>query len=100
MDPSAIRPLEPARPLTPVEPLKPAEPAAGGFVRLIGDFAKEVDRLQQEAGEQVAQLAAGKVDNLHRVMLSLGKAEVAFNYLLEIRNRLVEAYKEVMRMQV
>ena len=66
----------------------------------MGDFAKEVDQLQQDAGDQVAKLAAGKMDNMHQVMLSLGKAEIAFSYMLEIRNRLVEAYKDVMRMQL
>ncbi len=100
MGPSSIRPLDPAHRLTSIEPLKPASKGAGQFASVIGDFTKGVDRLQQEAGKQVAQLASGKVDNLHQVMVSLGKAEIAFNYMLEIRNRLVEAYKEVMRMQV
>jgi len=81
-------------------PLEPAKKGAGGFANLVASFANEVDRPQALASEKIAQLAAGKVDNVHEVMIALGKAEISFNLMMEIRNKLVEAYKEIMRMQI
>ena len=100
MSPSGIQPIAPGRIPSSIERLRPAQKNAGNFVDLVRDFAKEVEESQNEASSAVARLAAGKTDNVHQVMLSLGKAEVNFNYMMEIRNRLVEAYKEVMRMQI
>ena len=95
-----IRPIEPAQPLTSIEPLKPSEKSAGGFGKLVTNFTKEVSEIQEQAADQVARLAEGKVDNIHQVMIALGKAEITFSYMMAIRNKLVEAYKEVMRMPV
>jgi len=100
MDTAPIRPLDPVSPLTAPDGVKPSGQAGGDFAGLVDRLASEVDQLQQKADNEVARLAAGETDNIHRVMLALGKAEIAFNYMLEVRNRLVEAYKEVMRMQV
>ena len=98
MNPVSITPLQPAQPLTSLKPIQPAESGPGEFVKLVGKFTKDVNELQQQAADQVAQLATGKTDNIHQVMLSLGKAESSFNYMMEVRSRLIDAYKEVMRM--
>ena len=97
---SALRPAQPAMPSAPVLPDTAATDGEGGFVKLLSDVAGNVDKAQHEADEQVAQLAAGKTDNIHQVMLALGKAEISFNYMLEVRNKLVDAYKDVMRMSL
>ena len=90
--------IQAARPLTSVQPLGGAGKNANGFIDLTSNVARDVNESQVKANDRVAQLAAGKTDNVHQVMLSLGKAELSFNYMLEIRSRLLEAYKEVMRM--
>ncbi len=100
MNPSVIRPLEPASPLRSVDPLKRAEKKNDGFAKLVGGFVKDVNTLQDNAADQVAKLAAGKVDNIHQVMIAIGKAEISFDYMMEIRNKLIEAYREIMRMPV
>ncbi len=46
------------------------------------------------------QLAAGNVQNLHQVMIRLEESRLSFQLLLQVRNRLLEAYQDVMRMQV
>jgi flagellar hook-basal body complex protein FliE len=45
-------------------------------------------------------LAAGKSTNIHETMLAVSKAELGFNMLVQLRNKALEAYQEVMRMQV
>jgi len=48
----------------------------------------------------VQQLAKGETDNLHQVMISLEQTRLAFDLLLQVRNKVIDAYQEVMRMQV
>ena len=52
------------------------------------------------AETQVTQLAAGQTDNLHRVMLDLEKAKLSFELMVQVRNKLLEGYQEIMRMQI
>jgi flagellar hook-basal body complex protein FliE len=54
----------------------------------------------QAAETQVTQLATGQSENLHQVMLSLEKAKLSFELMLQVRNKLLEGYQEVMRMQI
>ena len=54
----------------------------------------------QAAETQVTQLAAGQTDNLHQVMISLEKAKLSFELMVQVRNKLLEGYQEIMRMQI
>lgn len=78
-----------------------AKPAAGtGF----DDWMQvQLDTLNQqilEADTKVQQLAAGEEANLHDVMISLEKAKMSFELVLAVRNKALEAYQELMRMQI
>jgi len=52
------------------------------------------------ADQAVQQLASGQTDNLHQVMISLEQARLSFDLLLQVRNKVLDAYQEIMRMQV
>ncbi len=95
-----IQPLQPAQAVTQLQPVKPAASGAGDFGQLVGNLLQDVNQSQNQAADAVAQLAAGKTDNVHQVMIALGKAEISFNYMLEVRNRLLDAYKQVMQMPI
>src|SRR5258708_6115157 len=56
------------------------------------------DLVQADAGLQ--QLATGQVENLHQVMISLEEARLGLQLVVQVRNRLLEAYQEILRMQV
>ncbi len=71
-----------------------------GFKETIGNFVNEVNDLQMKAGESVENFATGKVENVHEVMIAMSKAEVSFKFMMETRNKLIDAYKEIIRMQV
>lgn len=60
----------------------------------------QVNRLQQEASQGVENLATGRTDNVAEVFTAVKKAGVAFDLLMEIRNKLMEAYKEIQQMHV
>ncbi len=54
----------------------------------------------QTAETELRNMAAGETDNIHHVMLSLEKAKTSMELVVEVRNKLLEGYQEIMRMQV
>ncbi len=73
---------------------------ASSFRELMDNYLQEVNSLQQEADKAVLDLAAGRKDNLHQVVAAINEADLSFRLMMEVRNKLLEAYKEIMRMQV
>ena len=70
------------------------------FGETLKRFISEVNDLQLEANQQMKLMAAGQAENLHDVMIAVEKASISFELLMEIRNKVLEAYQELMRMQV
>ncbi len=75
-------------------------PAAAGFEKLATDFVGEVAAKQAAAGETVNALLSGQNVSLHQTMISMEEASVSFQLMVEVRNKLLESYQELMRMQV
>lgn len=100
--PEAIGPLSRPPGLGPLTPVRPkAQPETrAGFGESLTDVVAEVNRVQHEASAAVEGLAQGEGANLHEVMLAVNKAELSFTFLMEARNKLVQAYQDVMRMPV
>ena len=70
------------------------------FADLVKDFARDVNDLQFKAGDAVNMLATGKAVDTHQVMIAVEEASVAMDLMLEVRNRVLEGYQELIRMQV
>ena len=70
------------------------------FFSTLQGFMTDVNALQKEAGESINQLVSGDVSNIQDVMVAVEKASVSFQLMMEIRNKVIEAYQEVMRTQV
>jgi flagellar hook-basal body complex protein FliE len=66
----------------------------------MSSFLNDVNNQHAAANDALRQLVTGEADNVHDVVLSMAKADLAFRMVLEIRNRLTESYQEIMRMQV
>ena len=71
-----------------------------GFGDLLNQFVGEVNDKQIASGQAVNDLLAGKDIPLHQAMIAMQEAGVAFQLMVEVRNKLLEGYKELMRMQV
>lgn len=69
------------------------------FFKLLKEYLMKVDMSQHEADKAIEDLLSGKKD-IHDVMLTIEKADISFRLLIRIRNKLLEAYQEIMRMQV
>lgn len=77
--------------------------AAGGvdFAQVLQNSIAQVNQTQQQAEGMAANFAAGDGNaNLHEVMIALQKANVSFQEMVQVRNKLVTAYHDVMNMQV
>lgn len=77
--------------------------AAGGadFAQALKSAIDQVNQAQQQAQGMAQNFSAGDTDtNLHEVMLSLQKANISFQEMIQVRNKLVSAYQDVMNMQV
>lgn len=70
------------------------------FGSLLTNSLNEVNRLKLDADEAVNDLASGQQKDIHQTMIALEKAGVAFELLMQIRNKIVAAYESVMRMPV
>lgn len=76
---------------------------AGGevpFADMVKGLVQQTDQQQQIAELGVEQLVTGETDSIHDVVLATSKADLAFRLMMEIRNRLIASYQEVMRMQI
>jgi len=80
----------------------PAAPAPTGpsFADQLRGALQEVNRLQGARDETVQGMVAGTVGEPHDVMVATEEAQLAFELMLEVRNRLLESYQEIMRLQV
>lgn len=70
------------------------------FSNLVKDFARDVNDLQLQAGQAIDMLATGQAADVHQVMVAVEEAGIARDMMLEIRNRVLEGYQELIRMQV
>jgi flagellar hook-basal body complex protein FliE len=78
-----------------------AKPEGGrDFKSILLDSLDEVNRLQTEADQGVQRLLAGETDNVADVLATANKAGIAFDLLMEVRNKLTDAYREIQQMRV
>ncbi|NOX88640.1 MAG: flagellar hook-basal body complex protein FliE [Calditrichaeota bacterium] len=73
---------------------------AKDFGDTIGDFIKAVNDSQKTAAQEVTDIIQGRSQNLHQAMATLEEAKLSFQLMIEIRNKLLESYQELQRMQV
>lgn len=78
----------------------PNDPAQGGFKDVLQQQIDQVNQLQQDAKEAIEDLAAGRRDDLESVMIATQKADTAFRMLLQVRNKVMDAYEEVKQLRV
>ncbi|UCF42314.1 MAG: flagellar hook-basal body complex protein FliE [Planctomycetota bacterium] len=69
-------------------------------VKAIEKYISEVDELQQSSDMSIKDLLAGKNEDITSVVSAVAKADISFKLLVGIRNKLIEAYKQTMNMQI
>ncbi|NLZ38509.1 MAG: flagellar hook-basal body complex protein FliE [Firmicutes bacterium] len=77
------------------------EPAAAGhFGNLLKKALNHVNELQLKAEAAAIDLALGEVEDVHQAMIAMEQAKLAMELTVQVRNKIVDAYQEIMRMQI
>lgn len=100
LDPARLLGAQAAPPVAP-KPTSVGSTDAQGrtFDQVLGEFVQQADAAQTRYDEAITAVERGESDNLHRVMIAQSEAQLSLKLAAEVRNKLVEAYKEVMRTQ-
>lgn len=70
------------------------------FMSVLKDTVSDLNNTQQKADEASASIATGTVKDLHQAAITIDKAEINMKMMLEIRNKALSAYKDILRTQV
>lgn len=108
---SSVNPALTASPLLRTEGLQAAKlpglpdgvqaaPAPGGFGRMLEGLVSTVDTKEAQAADLTRSVLLGDSSQLHQSVIAMQEASVAFSLMVEVRNKLVDSYQELMRMQV
>ncbi|MCK7515783.1 MAG: flagellar hook-basal body complex protein FliE [Desulfobacterales bacterium] len=88
-------------------PAKAMQPAGkdpgkpqGAFGDMLKQAVTEISQLQNNADKAITSVQLGQSGNIHEAMIALEKADISFRATMQVRNKILEAYQEVMRMQV
>jgi flagellar hook-basal body complex protein FliE len=100
---NAINPM--SAPLSPPAPPSLAatngpSSSAGSFKNVLMDSLKQVNSMQQEANRAVESLMTGGSSNPAEVLTAVQKADVAFRMMMQVRNKVVQAYQEIKDIQI
>lgn len=100
-------PIQFPGPITSVNPAAATPPVGAGhgtpgkdFKTILLESLDEVNRLQREADQGVQRLLTGETDNVAEVLTAVNKAGIAFDLLMEVRNKLTDAYRDIQQMRV
>lgn len=77
-----------------------AEKNAGSFSDMLSRAISSVDETMKDSDQKVENFVAGKTDNVHDVMISMQRAQLSFQLMVEVRNKAIDAYKELSAMQI
>ena len=73
--------------------------ASSGFWDTLKDTLSQVQQAQNEADQKVAGLVAGQGEDIHSALTAVEKADLSFELVMQVRNKIVQAYQQVSQMQ-
>ena len=77
-----------------------ARPADQPFSKMMNDILGEVTQSQVKVDQDVTNMATGKAENVHEIVLNVAQADLMFRLVMEVRDKLITSYQDVMRMQI
>ena len=94
---AASAPIKPASPR--IQPQSKPDTSPSGAPNLFESFLQQTNHQQIASDQAINDLVTGKTDNVQQVVMAVAKAEMSFQLFMEIRNKLIDSYNELMRMQ-
>ncbi|MGH9415466.1 MAG: flagellar hook-basal body complex protein FliE [Terriglobales bacterium] len=100
LPPSPLLPADTAGPITPpsASDLAGTGPGGGSFASQLQGAVAQMEQLQSNATQQVNALLGGKSEDVHSGMIAVEKSDLAFGFMLQLRNKAVEAYQQIASM--
>jgi len=98
-----ITPLPPIAPLAPLSPSSKvtiSEGSSANFASQLNEALTQVNDLQVKADELAKQLALSEIQDIHQVTVAMQQAQLSLQLAVQVRNKMIEAYQEIARMQV
>ncbi|QDU33164.1 flagellar hook-basal body protein FliE [Poriferisphaera corsica] len=92
--------IQPGKIAKPAGPEVPGAPEGPSFKDVLMKNIEQVNRMQQDAEMAIEDLASGKRDDMDAVLMAKQKADIAFQTLLQVRNKLMTAFEEVKQIRV
>jgi flagellar hook-basal body complex protein FliE len=77
-----------------------SQKTGNSFGDMLSGAIEEVNKTQIQADQSIEKLQTGESRNIHEVMISMEKAGISMRLMVQMRNKVLEAYQEVMRMQI
>lgn len=100
MNDTRIRPLLTHNLLRAYSPTQKPQQAGGGFGDMLKQAVGKVNEAQNQADFSVQRAISGQETDVHRVMIAQEEAAMTFELLMEVRNKLMDAYQQIMQMQI
>lgn len=79
---------------------KRSEPKTRSFSDVLMESIEKVNALQKEADDAIEELLLGKNKDIVQTMITMEKADISFKLMMQVRNKIIQAYEEIMRMQL
>jgi flagellar hook-basal body complex protein FliE len=77
-----------------------SEKGGQGFGEVLKDAISTVNELQKQSNQEIQKLMTGESQDIHTTVIAMQKADLSFQMMMQVRNKIVQAYQEIMRMQV
>jgi len=77
-----------------------SQKSAGGFQSALSEAVEQVEQFQRNSASSIDKFLSGEDQEVHKVALATQQAEIGFDLFLQVRNKVISAYQEVMRMQM
>jgi len=81
-------------------PATPGVAESGSFLQMLQNSMEKVNLDQHQADHAVKELVAGRTKNIHETLLTIERADMSLKMAMQVRNKILDAYREIMRMQV
>ncbi len=95
--------FEPLKPISGIEPKKAEgdpSPQGASFGTVLKDAILDINKLQNNADQAIAKVQLEDAGSIHDAMIALEKAGISFQVMMQVRNKILDTYQEIMRMQV
>jgi flagellar hook-basal body complex protein FliE len=95
-----ITPISMPQGIPSLQPAGGSKSPAGSFQSALASAISEVDQSQKNSQSRISKFLSGEDEEIHKVALATQQAELSFDLFLQVRNKVISAYQEVMRMQM